>query len=82
MENFSKSNPLGLKLMHQMQADSEQETELTGEQIEDLAAMRAEGAERLAEELHQLAQVPGDEPPTEGMFATWKKWAQENLPEE
>lgn len=82
MESFSKANPLGLKLMGQMASDYEPEPEMTGEQIEELAEMRAIEAENIAEELHAHAQVPGDEPPKEGMFATWAKWADENITEE
>ena len=82
MENFAKGNPLGLKLMNQMQSEAEPEPELTGEQIENLAAMRAEQADQIANELHALGQVPGDAPPAGSMFEKWSKWAEENPVEE
>lgn len=78
MENFPKGNPLGLKLMNQMQSEAEIEPELTGEQIEQLAEQRALQAEQIANELHALAEVPGDAPPPGSMFEKWSKWAEEN----
>lgn len=82
MESFSKGNPLGLKLMGQLASEYVPEAEMTGEQIEELAVMQAEEAVAIAERLHAHAPVPGDEPPPEGLFATWARWADENLTEE
>lgn len=82
MESFNKGNPLGLKLMSQMQSEAEPESEMTGEQLAELMAMGAEEADIIADKLHAHTPVSSDEPPAEGMYATWSKWAQENLPEE
>ncbi len=82
MESFNKGNPLGLKLMGQMASEYEPEAEMTAEQIEELAVMRANQALDIADELHPHAPVPGSELPKEGLFATWAKWADENPPAE
>ncbi len=75
IKSYCWGNPAGLRLMQEMQAEAEPEPVMSGEAIETRAALNAEQAELIADELHALAEVPGDAPPPGSMFEKWSNWA-------
>lgn len=75
MMDYVWGNPAGLKLMQEMQAEAEPEPEITGEKIGSQAALNAKKAEFIANQLHALAQVPDEAPPSDIMFEKWSNWA-------